>query len=391
MQAKLLSTSPRPSHGHDDQLRRAPFVFIACDASHCVEGWNDAATRLFGYTPEEAIGYRIEALIPPTGEPGGWAGLLDGVGDGVGEETRTWAHARKGGGAVVCDWSCQRDARNRGAIGVFGHDVTRLAARREEGRQDKALLESIHDELPLAVWRVDTQGNISYYAGKGLTEAGLRQGQYVGSNVFDVYSEESVGFVRKALAGEPTTHFTELEGAAWDGWVLPLRDAAGEVTGALGFSLNVTPLHRAHEELRAKTETIARQQKAIRDLSTPILQVWDGVLALPMIGVVDSTRTAAVMDDLLGAVARTQARFAILDLTGVEVVDTQTAAYLLDLIRAIQLLGAEGIITGIRQSVAQTIVGLGVDLGGILTLGNLQAGLRHCIAAMQRTAARSTR
>jgi rsbT co-antagonist protein RsbR len=178
---------------------------------------------------------------------------------------------------------------------------------------------------------------------------------------------------------------------AWENWVIPFRTATGEIAGVLGFSIDVTELHRAERDLGSKIELIELQQKAIRDLSTPILQVWAGVLTLPMIGIVDSARTAAVMDDLLAAVARTQARFAILDLTGVEAVDTHTAAYLLELIRAIRLLGAEGIITGIRSGVAQTIVALGVDLEGILTLGNLQAGLRHAILRMQRDAGRQAR
>jgi rsbT co-antagonist protein RsbR len=106
-----------------------------------------------------------------------------------------------------------------------------------------------------------------------------------------------------------------------------------------------------------------------------------------MVGVVDSSRTAEVMDSLLDAVSRTRARFAILDLTGVEAVDTKTAAYLIELVRAIRLLGAEGIITGIRPSVAQTVVAIGVDLGGVVTLSNLRAGLRHCILQMRRDAA----
>jgi rsbT co-antagonist protein RsbR len=122
-------------------------------------------------------------------------------------------------------------------------------------------------------------------------------------------------------------------------------------------------------------------------MSTSIIQVWDKVLALPMVSVVDSARTAEVTSSLLDAVVRTHARFVILDLTGVDDVDPKTAAFLIDLVRAIRLLGAEAIVTGIRPSVAQAVIALGVDLGSIVTLANLRAALRRCIAQMNREGA----
>ena len=163
-----------------------------------------------------------------------------------------------------------------------------------------------------------------------------------------------------------------------------MRNAQGDVTSVIGLSLDTTEARRVERELRDQLDVVSRQRQVIQDLSTPILQIWDGVLALPMIGVIDSMRTAEVMDSLLAAVVRDRARFALLDLTGVEAVDTKTASYLIDLVRAIRLLGAEGVITGIRPSVAQTIVLLGVELNEITTLGNLRAGLRHCIVQMRR-------
>ena len=106
------------------------------------------------------------------------------------------------------------------------------------------------------------------------------------------------------------------------------------------------------------------------------------MLTLPIVGLVDSARTAELMDDLLQAVARTRARFAILDLTGVQVVDTGTASHLLGLIRAIGLLGAEGVLTGISPVVAQTIVALGVDLSHVAVFARLRDALGHCITKM---------
>jgi rsbT co-antagonist protein RsbR len=137
------------------------------------------------------------------------------------------------------------------------------------------------------------------------------------------------------------------------------------------------------ERLRSKLDLIERQQAVINALSTPIIEVWDRVLLLPMLGVVDSVRAAIAMADLLVQVSQKKARFAILDLTGVDTVDTATAAHLLKLIRSIGLLGAQGVITGIQPSVAQTMVVLGVEFGQIVTLSNLRDGLRHCISRMR--------
>jgi PAS domain S-box-containing protein len=141
-------------------------------------------------------------------------------------------------------------------------------------------------------------------------------------------------------------------------------------------------LEENNRHLASQLALVQRQREVIRNLETPILQVWDKVLTVPMLGVVDSGRAARVMDDLLAAVTRDQARFAILDLTGVELVDTATAAHLLSLISAVRLLGAEGIITGIRPNVAHTVVSLGLDLSSIIAKANLREGLSFAIRCM---------
>ncbi len=133
-------------------------------------------------------------------------------------------------------------------------------------------------------------------------------------------------------------------------------------------------------DLREKLDVIRRQEEAIRALSTPILQVWDGVLAMPLIGVLDSRRAAGMMEDLLAQIVKTASRHAILDLTGVDVVDTEVADHLLKVVRAVELLGARVVITGIAPAVAQTMTSLGVDLSRLTTRSNLQEGLKHCIA-----------
>jgi anti-anti-sigma regulatory factor len=149
----------------------------------------------------------------------------------------------------------------------------------------------------------------------------------------------------------------------------------------------------ALKELDQKLEIIERQQLAIQELSTPILQLWDNVLALPVIGVVDSKRSADIMERLLSEITIKQSRFVILDITGVEVVDTKTADHFIKVIKAAELLGTRCILTGIRPAVAQTLVEIGVDLSSIITLRNLQDGLRECLRQMaeHEEAARAVR
>jgi rsbT co-antagonist protein RsbR len=122
---------------------------------------------------------------------------------------------------------------------------------------------------------------------------------------------------------------------------------------------------------KAREDVINRQQQEMLELSTPVVKLWDGVLALPMIGTLDSGRTQVVMENLLNRIVETGAEIAILDITGVPTVDTLVAQHLIKTVTAARLMGAECIISGIRPQIAQTIVHLGVDLKDIITKGSL--------------------
>jgi len=264
------------------------------------------------------------------------------------------------------------------------HGSLRKAPRVVEGDRlapgmEARLLRAVIDSIPICLWVIDREGIFTYHEGMGLKVAGLRPRQHVGKNIFELYPSDDGGGLRRALAGEPMRTSGEAHGVYWDSWLLPVRDDAGDVTSVIGFTLDVSETKRAEQELRIQLERVEKQQQVIRELSTPIIEVWDGVLTLPMVGVLDTVRTSDVMESLLTRVTQTGAQFAILDLTGVEVVDTKVASHLISLINAIRLLGAEGIITGIKPTVAQTMVALGLDLTRIVTRANLKAGLKHCI------------
>lgn len=122
---------------------------------------------------------------------------------------------------------------------------------------------------------------------------------------------------------------------------------------------------------KTREEVIARQQQELLELSTPVVQLWDGILALPLIGTLDSARTQVVMQNLLEAIVKTRSDFAIIDITGVPVVDTLVAQHLLKTVAAARLMGAECMISGIRPQIAQTIIHLGVDLSDVITKATL--------------------
>jgi rsbT co-antagonist protein RsbR len=133
---------------------------------------------------------------------------------------------------------------------------------------------------------------------------------------------------------------------------------------------------------KTRDEVIIRQQEEMLELSTPVVKLWDGILALPMIGTLDSTRTQIVMETLLQRIMETGSEIAIIDITGVPTVDTLVAQHLMKTVTAARLMGAECIISGIRPQIAATIVHLGVDLGGIATKATLADAF---ILALQRT------
>ena len=124
---------------------------------------------------------------------------------------------------------------------------------------------------------------------------------------------------------------------------------------------------------KSREEVIRRQQEELLELSTPVVKLWDGVLALPIIGTLDSARTQIVMESLLQAIVQTNSRVAIIDITGVPTVDTVVAQHLLKTITAARLMGAECIISGVRPQIAQTIVHLGINLLDVTTKATLSA------------------
>jgi rsbT co-antagonist protein RsbR len=143
-------------------------------------------------------------------------------------------------------------------------------------------------------------------------------------------------------------------------------------------------LHTVKAFQRSREELIARQQEEMLEMSTPVIKLWDGILAIPLIGTLDSARTQVVMESLLRKIVETESQIAIIDITGVPTVDTLVAQHLIKTVTALRLMGADCIVSGVRPQIAQTIVHLGVDLQNITTKANLADALA---LAMKRTGA----
>jgi len=134
--------------------------------------------------------------------------------------------------------------------------------------------------------------------------------------------------------------------------------------------------------IKGREEVILRQTDEIAEISTPVIRVWEGILALPIIGTLDSQRTQVVMENLLQEIVNTGSSIAILDISGVPAVDSLVAQHLLKTVSATRLMGAECIISGIRPEIAQTIVHLGIDLCGIVTKASLASALGYAFSKL---------
>ena len=136
--------------------------------------------------------------------------------------------------------------------------------------------------------------------------------------------------------------------------------------------------------MRAREEVISRQSDAILEISTPALLIWDGVVMMPLVGVIDTARAQHIMEQMLNAIAREQARVAILDVTGVPVIDTRVALHLTNVVAAARMLGAEIVVTGFSPEAAQTLVKLDVDLRAMKTRGTLRSGFAEALRLLRR-------
>lgn len=288
-----------------------------------------------------------------------------------------------------------------GKIRTYGQafDVTRRM-------QTDQLHRQVLDALPAGVivmtqdGKVPIQNHASYkYGGGNLREDGsdlTRRFAIFKTDGVTPFPDEDRPLMR-ALKGE-VTHEAEIiirnPHLEEDLWAhvkgVPLRDEAGKVLAGVVVFHDISVQRALDKELRKRNAQLAESEEvnlglierlryAVDELSTPLLEVWDDVLLMPIIGGVDPQRAADIVRRLLAEVARSQASFVILDLTGVQAIDMRFADGLFKLVRKVELLGARCVLTGIKPSVSETLVEIGADFGRITTLRNLKHGLKEAI------------
>ena len=161
-----------------------------------------------------------------------------------------------------------------------------------------------------------------------------------------------------------------------------LFSSINELIAALGTEQEQSAAFR--RDLEEKLETVDQQRAAIKNLSTPIIEVWQGVLCLPVVGVMDTARSAEMTSGLLQAIVEKGAKYAIIDITGIDVMDTRTVDHFIRMAKAIRLLGAECALTGLNPHIAQTIVQMGLELSDIVTYRSLRNALYLYVAQAAR-------
>ncbi|MCD6207643.1 MAG: PAS domain S-box protein [Methanosarcinales archaeon] len=248
------------------------------------------------------------------------------------------------------------------------------------GDKLKAILENIADGIVF----VNAENRVEFVNEYGMSMLGLTE-DVTGNDVLSCHpeslNETVMGVIEGFRSGSDEAVTTRLDGAGrtMDVTITGVRPDGGYI-GTLMTLRDVTVAARREEELTM----LANQLKASQEeLSTPVVQLWDQVLALPLIGSIDSRRAQTVTEVLLERIVETQSAVVILDITGVRSVDTHVTSNLLNIVSASRLLGAECVLTGINPDVAQTMIHLGTELGDITTMADMQEGLKYAMKRLK--------
>jgi PAS domain S-box-containing protein len=353
---------------------------IGLDEKGVVCSWNPGAQRLEQYAAEEIIGRPVNVFYPESDVA---SGLIE----------KELATAAETGRYETEGWRIRKDGTQfrasvmltpiRDAMGAplgyvkVVHDLTERFTQQIALHGYEQLIDSITD---YGIIRLDPDGRVrSWNPGAGKLR-GYAEAEVIGRHVSMFYSEQDLvsGQPERELAAAVRDGRVETEGwrvrkdgsRFWANDVLtPIRDQSGTLVGFVKVSRDLS-------ERRKEEQLVARQRDEILELSTPVIQVWDKVLVLPIIGTLDSNRAARLTESLLEAIARYQAEVAILDISGVPTIDTDVAQHLLKTVEASRLMGAASVLSGVRPETAQAIVHLGIDLGSVRSRNSLKEALQ---------------
>jgi rsbT co-antagonist protein RsbR len=257
----------------------------------------------------------------------------------------------------------------------------------------RLLVQSVKD---YAIIMLDPEGHVVTWNEGAQRTKGYQPDEIIGKHFSLFYPKEDIERGKPESELKAATENGRFEDEGWrvrkDGsrfWanmiLTAMRDADGTLRGFGKVTRDLTERKQAEEikAQKAAAESLTRRAQEIMDISTPVVQVWEGIILAPLIGLLDSERTQQLMEKLLQGIVDTRSSVALVDITGVPAIDTQTARHLVESISAVRLIGADVILTGVRPAIAQTLVHLGIDLGGVITRSSLAAGLRSALEAVK--------
>lgn len=248
----------------------------------------------------------------------------------------------------------------------------------------RLLVDNVRD---YAIILLDPKGMVARWSPGAERIKGYQTKEIIGKHFSCFYPPESIkrGLPEQELATAARDGRYEDDGwrirkdgtQFWASIVLTaLRDKDGNLLGFGKITRDLTERKRVEERIQ-------QQAREILELSTPVMQVWEGVVIAPLIGSLDSEQTQRFMERLLNRIVETNSPVALVDIMGVPTVDTKTAQHLIETISAVRLLGAQVVLTGVRPAIAQTLVHLGIDLSGIITRSSLSAGLQVAFGTLE--------
>ncbi len=235
----------------------------------------------------------------------------------------------------------------------------------------------ILEQLPTIVMAIDNEYNITFLNAAGRKLLGMPWESIQGKKCYSLLNSKHCNTpdCRMRLAIDNDEHQTARNEISIDGKVTPiqyttasLKDHEGNIVGGMEYVIDITE--------RVRREKIMREQsQTIREISTPAIKLWDGIVVLPVVGVVDSARAQQMMEAMLTKVTETSAKIIILDIQGVAALDTAVANHLIKIAKATRLMGCQCVISGVSSAVAQTLVNLGISLGDVETKSTLKDAL----------------
>ncbi len=379
----------------EEELRLAQFAldhsasdihFVDTDGLHIYV--NVSACRSLGYTRDELLAMKVSDINPDMSHEI-WIQIWEQLKQ-TGAATFEARHRRKDGSIFPVEVAANYlQFDDKEYVCALSHDITE----RRQIEQQQQRMVAVLENNPDFVGMVDLDGHPIYINPAGRQMVGITSSeQFFQTQMLEyVFVEDREHFLQNILP-------ELMEQGIWQGElrfqhfqtgapipvyynVFTVKDMrTGEPVAMATVTRDLTDWKRAEaERLDLQNQIIEVQQATLRELSTPLLPIADDVLVMPIIGTIDSMRAQQIMETLLEGVSSHRARIVILDITGVQVIDTQVANALIHTAQATRLLGAQVVLTGIQPNIAQTLVHLGVNLGNIVTHSSLQSGIAYAL------------